>query len=328
MKNAQVTLYHNLSVLLDSGVPILRALETAGRGVRGRWHRAFRGMVGYVSGGRSMSEAMAAYPRVFKPLDVRVVETGELSGNLPRALELLSEWYGLTQRMMGRIRSGLILPAVIIHIAAFLLPLIYQLQAGGFLGDFDSRAYLFSVVRILLIYFWGPILVIGGIIRLTPAQGILRKILDMVVLAIPGLGGGMRYIAMSRYCRAFHMFVKAGVDGVESARRACEVTGNAVVAGWFRGVAESVKAGNSFSEGLSQRLPLMFREQWVVGEETGRLDEVTRRLADSTQEMGERRLREFSIWFPRILYFAMVLVLAALVLSLFVGHYENLLRGI
>ena len=78
MKNIRSVIYNNLSTLLASGVPILRALQTTGKGVQGRWRRAFNDMHDHVSKGNSMSEAMSRHRRMFKPLDVLIVETGEI----------------------------------------------------------------------------------------------------------------------------------------------------------------------------------------------------------------------------------------------------------
>jgi len=321
----RVILYQNLSDLLDAGVPILRALKTAGQGIRGGMSFRLKNIADLISGGDSLAEAMAQYPRQFKPIDRTVVETGELSGNLPRALNLLSDWYRLTSRMKNRLLSGMILPGLILHFAAFLVPFTVEIRNG--IENFDFDGYILNVLKILIYFFWGPIGVIFAIMRLTPPLGIFRRILDSFALAVPGLGGGLKHMALSRYCRAFHMFINAGVNGVEAARRACNVTGNAEVASWFKGVAESAQAGNPFSEGLSRRLPAIFREQWVVGEESGRLDNITLRLANSHLETGERKLENFARWFPRLVYFTMIAVLALVVVKLIVDHYMNILES-
>ncbi len=317
----RIIVYQNLSELLDAGVPILRALKTAAVGVRSGWSNRLTKIADHISGGSSLSEAMNQYPRQFKPIDRLVVETGELSGNLPRSLNLLSEWYRLTSTMAHRLLSGMILPLLIFHAAVILISFTREIRKG--IDSFEIDALLFDVLTIYVCYLWGPLLVITMIVKLTPAQGIFRRIFDAFALAIPGLGGGLKHMAVSRYCRAFHMFINAGVNGAEAAQRACDVTGNAEVASWFKGAAQSAKAGNPFSEGLSKRLPLMFREQWVVGEETGRLDIVSERLANSSQENGERKLKGFARWFPRLVYFIMVIIMAYYVVTLMAGHYQN-----
>ncbi|MFC1783524.1 hypothetical protein ACFL02_08055 [Planctomycetota bacterium] len=62
-----------------------------------------------------------------------------------------------------------------------------------------------------------------------------------------------------------------------------------------------------------------------MGEETGQLDEMTRRLADSTAETSERTLKEFSVWFPRIVYFLVLFKMATMVLQAYGNMYGNLL---
>ncbi len=319
----RILIYQNLSDLLESGVPILRAIKTAAQGTRGRWNITLKNIVKLISGGSSLSEAAAEYPRLFKPIDCMVIETGEMSGNLPRALKLLSEWYRLTSGMASRMISSMFLPGLYIHMMVFIIPFVVQIRQG--IDNFDTNAYLMTIVQGLIIFFWGPILLLVAIMRLTPPMGILRRIFDSMVLAIPGLGGGLKLMAISRYCRAFHLFINAGVNGVEAAQRACSVTGNAVVANWFQGAADSAKDGNPFSEGLSKRLPLMFREQWVVGEESGQLDIITLRLADSNQENGERKLNNFAAWLPRIIYFAILIVMGYFVVTLTVQYYNNIM---
>ena len=92
--------------------------------------------------------------------------------------------------------------------------------------------------------------------------------------------------------------------------------GNLVVGDMFRPAAKSVRAGGTICEGLSPKLPLELLEMWKVGEETGQLDDISRRLADTYTEQAEAWFGEFSRWFPRFVYFLICIMLIWMITQL------------
>ncbi|MFB0525187.1 MAG: type II secretion system F family protein, partial [Phycisphaerae bacterium] len=115
--------YYNLSIMLDAGMPLLRSLDTTAAGLKGNLKNAFSVLAKRASAGDSLAETMRKHPWVFAPLDVMLVEVAEMSGNLPQSLKHLSQWYEFCNRLKHIIISGLLLPAVIITIAAPIIPL-------------------------------------------------------------------------------------------------------------------------------------------------------------------------------------------------------------
>ena len=183
--------------------------------------------------GKPISESMAENPGYFAPLDIAIMEAAEYSGNLSEAFKLLSEWYALTRNLKKKILSGLALPFFILHIAALVAP-----GPALILGKTSSFGYLASMLAILSVLYV-PTFVILGIMYLTPRTGRLRRILDAVVLKIPGLGQGIYYASLSRYCNAFYMLCKAGVPVIVCAEKAATVTGNATVSKLVAGGAKA-----------------------------------------------------------------------------------------
>ncbi len=302
--------YNNLSTMLGAGVPVQRSLNTLIPGLKPRLQKAFLALAKGVAQGNPLAETMILHPRVFDPVDIMLVEVGEKSGNLPDLIGLLSKWHEMSARMLKRMISGLLLPVLVLTIAAFVFPL-----PGFILGGWDIKSYLFKVVGILLM-FWIPVGIIILIVRMMPRTGPVRRFLDQVVLRIPVLGSATHKLAISRFCWAFHMLCKAGVPYSESVDMAISVTGNLVVADLFRPAAESVKAGQLMSEGLSPKLPLDLVEMWKTGEETGRLDDVSKRLADNYSEQAEFWFAQFTRWFPRFVYMLICIVLIIMIFNL------------
>jgi len=310
MSNELATAYHNLANMLDAGVPVQRSLNTLIPGLKGRLQKAFLAMAEGVAQGNPLSEIMILYPKAFDPVDIMLVEVGETSGNLPDMIALLSKWHEISARMLKRLISGLLLPILVLTVAAFVYPL-----PSFVLGGFEVKPYLFKVMQILML-FWVPAGIIFFIIRTTPRTGPARRALDKVVLRIPVLGSAVHKLAISRFCWAFHMLCKAGVPYSESVDMALSVTGNAVIADQFAPAAESVKAGELMSDGFSKKLPLDLVEMWKTGEETGMLDDVTKRLADNYSEQAEFWFANFTYWFPRFVYLLICILLIRMIFSL------------
>jgi len=97
---------------------------------------------------------------------------------------------------------------------------------------------------------------------------------------------------------------------------AISVTGNIVIADQFRPAAKSVRAGELMSEGFSEKLPFDVVEMWKTGEETGRLDDISKRLAENYSEQAELWFAEFSRWFPRFVYFLICVMLILMILQI------------
>ena len=295
--------YHNLSIMLDAGVPLLRSLNTVGSGLDLRLRRDFLKLAESASKGNPLAETMAQSPKIFDPVDVMLIKAAETSGSLPDSFKLLSQWHESSQRIRKKILSGMALPILLIHATAFLAPF-----PGFALGGWQIELYLISVVKILSL-FYIPAAIIFVILRMTPKTGLLRRLLDHLTLKIPLLGRAVYKLALSRYCWVFHMLIKAGVPITDCAEKAAAAAGNAVVTDLVKPAVASTKAGRPVSDGLSTELPLDFLDIWRIGEEVGKLDDVTKRLADNNAEAAEFWLNEFARWLPRLVYFLVCLLM-------------------
>ena len=303
--------YHNLSLMLEAGVPLLRTLNTVASGLEPRLQKAFLALADGVSQGNPLSQTMTQYPKLFNPVDVMLIEAAETSGSLPELIGLLSKWHESSRRMVKKLWSGMLFPIAILSIAAFVIPLPNFISGGWNVG-----AYLFSVLAILLL-FWIPAGLILLIIFGTPQTGLSRRLLDRVVLRVPILGRAMYRLAIGRYCWVFDMLCKAGVPMTNSVEMPISATGNAVVGDLFRPAAERVRAGDTMGQGLSSKLPVELVEMWKIGEETGNLDEVTKRLAQQNIEAAEFWFAEFARWFPRFVY---GLIALFMIIAVFRGY--------
>lgn len=281
MADSRINLYHNLSTMLNAGVPIIRAIQNVQK--QGRFGRLFKKIEVHVASGMSLADIIELYHREFKPLDRALISIGEQTGQVAEMLEQLSQWYAFRQRLANTMKIGAVLPIFYVHFAALTLPIV-----PFALGGWDKMVYIKGVLGILGA-FYIPALLIAGIIYLTPRQGILRYILDSILVYTPVAGKAFRELSLSRYCKTFSIMYKAGVPILECARMATESAGNLVMRRRLAGAYEMARTGEEMSKGFSRSLPAEFIAIWEVGEESGELDESAARLGNMHAENAERR---------------------------------------
>jgi type II secretory pathway component PulF len=300
--------YHNLSTLLDAGVPLLRTLETAGSGF-GKMGGVLKEMRSSVRQGKDLAEAMAEHPKMFDGFDVAVVRVGETAGALPESFKMLGEWYDFKKRMRGIIISGSVYPLLLLHLGALVAPIPRLL-----LGSIVTWEYFQAVAGILALVYV-PLTALFLFLKFRPRRGRVGLAFDEFTLGIPVLGKAVKQLGISRFTRAFHIMCRAGIPYLQGIEMAMENTPNMAVAQMFAQAAEQGRRGEGLYTGLSQRLPEYYRNLWEIGEESGELDEVTGRLARTTGESAETWFAELAKWLPRIMYFIIMGIMVYLILS-------------
>ncbi len=314
MKPTRSRIYHNMAIMLEAGLPIIRALRVSQDSARGRLRRSFRKVLSGIEDGSTLTEAMARPGQVFGPLEVRLVECGELTGRMPQAFASLAGWYGFRDRMRRVIGSGLALPALVFFVAGLVVP-----ATGVITGKLSLAGYPLAVLA-----FWaglaGPIVLIYLLIRLGRLGGPTRWLTDWAALHVPIVGKAAEQLALGRFCLAFEAFYSSGILIDRSITTAAGVCGNQVMTGRLSRAAEAVKDGRPAWEGFPRSLPREFREVWAVGEESGSLGESVQRLGQMAAESAEWRFGELARWLPRIIYFLVMMRMAMAVL----GGYSGL----
>lgn len=303
-------MYHELAIMLQAGIPILRTLDIAIENTAGGLKPILKQISDALSQGSTLSEAMGRHARVFSQFDRMLVRAADQSGSLDACCEMLSQWYQFRRRLQRIVLGGLLMPFLIFHVAAFIFPL-----PGLILGEGGLFDYLGQVMGVLS-FLYTPLVLVLLFLYLGPRVPVLRQILDHILLRIPVLGRGVRELCISRFAKAFGMLFKAGVSIVECFSLAPQVAGNQVVSGFFSGGRRAVAEGRNAGEGFSRGLPTEYTELWKIGEESGKLDQSVDKIAEMSADRAELYLTEFCKWLPRVIYFVLMMRMALMIMTL------------
>lgn len=114
---------HTLSMMLSAGMPLLQALEIAGRAVSNQcFARSVLNIIPGVESGHSMGACMMGDP-ILPPMLVQMVAVGESTGSLEATLQILAEYYD-NEVDTATARAISLLEPIIIVLLAFVVVII------------------------------------------------------------------------------------------------------------------------------------------------------------------------------------------------------------
>jgi len=296
-------LYQQMADLLTAGVPALQALDVVARATPSKaLAQVVRDVREEVSGGQTLSDAMASHRAVFPPLHAAIVHAGERAGFLQEALANLGDFLERQDELAGKVRGALVYPILLTAVGALLVVIILLVLVPKFQPIFATMEavpaptqVLFAVSELLRGY--GLLLLAlaaGGVTAVvayvrSPAG---RRVWDRVRLRIPVFGRAMRMVAITRFCRILGTMLRNGVGIVQALSIAKSATGSTVLRDAVEQAAENVRAGQSLAAPLraSGLFPVEIVEMIAVAEEANQLDRVLVEIADRFERRTNRQV--------------------------------------
>jgi type IV pilus assembly protein PilC len=292
-------LTRQLATMITSGVTILRALyvlegQTEAKLLRETLTKVRKD----VEAGLALSDAIERHPKVFSPLYVAMIRSGETGGMLEDSLQRISDQLEKEDALRRQVRAAMVYPAVVISFAlivmlalvAFIVPVFAKVfkETGGQLPSLTK--FTVGMSDLLTHRWYLLILIVGGIVVgfvkwKKSSWG--RPQWDTFKLRVPmKIGDTVQKIALARWSRTFSALVSSGVPILQAIDIVGKTAGNAVVERSMAQVTESVKRGGTIAAPLKNAsvFPAMVVDMISVGEETGALDTMLTKVADFYEE--------------------------------------------
>jgi len=319
---AATAFIRSLATLLTAGIPLLAALDTLAEQYRGRFKGVVQALSDQVAAGVGLAEAMRREGDYFDELAVSIVDVGENTGALEKALARLAQFQERAGRLRSRVTSALIYPAVVavvgVGVSVFLMTyvvpnLMLTLQQAG--RELPVLTRIVKGASDFLVGWWWAILAAAAAAAAASSAVLKlpagRLAADRLVLRIPVVGDLLKKEYASRIAVVLEALLESGlgfVEAVEITRRtvrnrvfgrALEEYRAAVEAG--RDVAGPLRASGVFSPTVVQML--------AVGQESGQLEEMLRQLAETyDQEVAVATQRLTSLLEPLVILLLALLV--------------------
>ena len=332
VKSKQLVVFtRELATLMGAGLPLVKSVRTLHDQMEpGSLKEALEHIIADVMGGESFSESLAKHPRIFPRIFTNMVRAGELGGVLEGVLKRLAEFLEKQERLRGKIKSALMYPLFVLTISFLILILLMVFVVPTFTDMFEelggelplATRFLIATSNFMRHFWYLLVLFVGGLVfglRFVALSEKTRHAVDMLKLKLPLFGALIRQIAVAHFARTFGTLLNSGVPVLGALVIVRETAENAVLIEALQKVYVSVREGEGISKPLeaSGFFPAVVVKMISVGEESGELDAMLTRIADTYEEEIDQTVNGLTALLEPIMIVFMGLIVGFIVVAMF-----------
>ena len=298
----KVVFTRTFSTMIDAGLPIVSALDMlAGQAESIRFRRVLAGVKSEVESGKSLSEAMGSYPKVFDDLFRNLVAAGEAGGILDVIFRRLATYLEKSAALRRQLLRALIYPSAIAVVGVLVmmvmmtkvLPVFEKMFKDLGAGSLPAPTRFVLAIshalsdHLMLIIGGTVILVVIVSMALRTPKG--RYLFDAMLLKLPIVGPVVRKIAVARFTRTLGTLLNSGVPILDALDIVARTAGNAVVARAITYTRSKIEEGKDIQTPLLETgvFPPMVVQMIGVGEQTGAMDDMLQKIADFYEDEAD-----------------------------------------
>ncbi|ENM5840316.1 type II secretion system F family protein [Vibrio mimicus] len=295
VKGKDITiLTRQLATMLTTGVPIVQALKLVGDSHRKAEMKSILAQITKsVEAGTPLSKAMRTASSHFDTLYVDLVETGEMSGNLPEVFERLATYREKSEQLRAKVIKALIYPSMVVLVALgvsylMLTMVIPEFESmfkgfGAELPWFTQQVLKLShwVQAYSLWAFAAIIAMVFGLKELRKNSFQIRLKTSRLGLKFPIIGNVLAKASIAKFSRTLATSFAAGIPILASLKTTAKTSGNVHFETAINEVYRDTAAGMPMYIAMrnTEAFPEMVLQMVMIGEESGQLDDMLNKVA-------------------------------------------------
>lgn len=288
-----IYLTSQLAVMVDTGITLSTALNSiATQEENPTLKGILEDLRRRVEGGEDFSAALSQHPKYFDKTYVALIRASEHTGTLGPMLETIAGDLRSRVDMRHKVRAAMAYPVVMLCIAVAVTIFLLTYILPKFEPLFTRKGMkLPAITRVLmtasglLLDYW--YLWLAGAVALAIAYFVCRRTatgrrwFDTLRIHLPITGTLCRKIVISRSLRTLGTMVASGVSMLDAIRLTADVAGNCLYEAAWEHVLERITQGERIAASLhgNKLFPPTLVQMIDAGEETGKLDQVLRKVS-------------------------------------------------
>ncbi|WP_069216897.1 type II secretion system F family protein [Vibrio cholerae] len=295
VKSKDITiLTRQLATMLTTGVPIVQALKLVGDNHRKAEMKSILAQITKsVEAGTPLSKAMRTASAHFDTLYVDLVETGEMSGNLPEVFERLATYREKSEQLRAKVIKALIYPSMVVLVAlgvSYLMLTIVIPEFESMFKGFGAELPWFTQQVLKLSHWvqayslWAFIAIaaaIFGLKALRKNSFQIRLKTSRLGLKFPIIGDVLAKASIAKFSRTLATNFAAGIPILASLKTTAKTSGNVHFETAINEVYRDTAAGMPMYIAMrnTEAFPEMVLQMVMIGEESGQLDDMLNKVA-------------------------------------------------
>jgi len=328
-----MALTRELATLLRAGLPLDRALEILiGLAPTPPVAALLQQIRDDVRSGKALSQALDVRRDVFDRFYVNIVRAGEAGGALGVVLTRLADTMERNKELRESVKAALIYPTILIGVAVMSVMVLLVWVVPQFQQTFEQAGkalplptQIVVIVGTALRQWWWAIL--GGVVlvvvwmRRRMRRPDVRGRWDARLLRWPLVGDLVTKVEVARFARTLATLLTNGVTLLAGLAIVKETLGNRVLAGSLDGVIARLREGKGFGRPLAETnlYPKLATQMILVGEESGRLEEMLTRVAEVYDREVQIEIKRFLAVLEPALILGLAVMIGGIVFSILLG---------
>ncbi len=325
-----------LSTLISAGLPLDRSLGILGTLTENeRLSEAVKDVLKRIEGGNSLAEALGNHPRIFSKLYVNMVKAGESGGFLEVILSRLAQYLQSTKEIRDYLISVMIYPLILMMVSGVSIVILMTFVIPRFARIFSdmgqaiplSTQIMLSISYSIKSYWWiglGIILMIYLGLRIYNQDEERRLRWDKFKLRWVAIGDLIKKVEVARFSRTLGTLIQSGVSILPALNLVKEISQNRVISRSIALVHDRLREGKAISKSLEEAgvFPPLAVHLISVGEETGKLDAMLIKVAESYEENVRNTIKRFVSLLEPLIILVMGAVVGFIVISMLLAIFS------
>jgi len=324
------------STMIDAGLPIVQSLDVLTEQTSNKALKdIIRAVRRDVSGGSTLADALHKHPKAFDDLYVNMVRAGEAGGVLNTILNRIALFIEKANKLKKKVKGAMIYPATIVTVAVgvvtilllYVIPVFAELYGG--MGkalpaptQITINVSNFFRANFLYLAAGGILTGVGLQMYYKTAQG--KFAIDGILLKLPVFGDLLRKVAVARFSQNMSILLASGVPILEGLSITARTAGNKVIEKAIMEARVSISEGKTVAEPLEKSgvFPPMVCQMVAIGENTGALDSMLKRVGDFYEDEVDNSVANLTALMEPVIMIVLGIVLGGLVISMYLPIFQ------
>jgi type IV pilus assembly protein PilC len=324
------------ATMIDAGLPIVQSLDILGQQTENKLLRStLQTIQRDVESGFTLADALKKHPKIFDDLYVNMVTAGEEGGVLNTVLNRVAMFIEKANKLKKKVKGAMIYPCTIIAVAVIVVAilLIYVIPVFAELYGSMGKALpaptqitinMSNWVRAYIIYIVFMLVGAGVALSMYYKTDNGRVTIDGVLLRLPVVGDLLRKVAVARFSQNLSILLSSGVPILDGLAITSRTAGNKVVERAVMAARVSISQGKTVAEPLTESkvFPPMVCHMVAIGENTGALDSMLKRVGEFYEEEVDNAVANLTAMMEPIIMIVLGIILGGLVISMYLPIFQ------
>lgn len=326
-----------LATMMRAGVPLIQSFDIVANGHSNpSVSKLLLDIKGSIETGSNLADAFGAHPAYFDELFCSLIAAGEKAGILDLILDRLAEYQEKMQGIKKKIKSALTYPIAVMGIAGIVTAILLIFVVPTFKEVFQSfgaelpapTQMVMDASDFFVANWYYMVAVIVGVLfflkNLLKTSEKARNKVDEWILKLPIFGEIIRKSIVARWCRTLATMFAAGVPLVEALDSVAGAAGNYVYSSATKKIQSEVETGVSLTSAMQRQevFPNMMIQMCQIGEESGSIDTMLNKVAESYEEEVDVAVESLSSLMEPLIIAFLGTVIGGLVVAMYLPIFK------